>query len=50
MKTRGLNQDGDEIVSWNRSVMVPKRDSGIGQDYFPQAEAGPLTVRPRAED
>jgi itaconyl-CoA hydratase len=42
MVTRGLNQDGDVIVSWTRSVMVPKRETGIGQDYFPQAKAGPL--------
>lgn len=42
MRTRGLNQDGDEIVSWIRSVMIPKRESGIGQDYFPQAKTGPL--------
>ena len=42
MVTRGLNQDGDVIVSWTRSVMVPKRDTGIGQNYFPQATAGPL--------
>jgi len=44
MKTRGLNQHGDEIVSWFRSVMVPKRSSGIGQNYFPQAKNGPLTA------
>jgi acyl dehydratase len=44
MKTRGLNQDGDEIVSWFRSVMVPKRTSGIGQDYFPEAKTGPLEM------
>ena len=43
MKTRGLNQDGDEIVSWYRSVMIPKRSSGIGQNYFPTAVTGPLT-------
>jgi len=43
MKTRGLNQDGDEIVSWVRSVMVAKRSSGIGQNYFPEAKTGPLT-------
>ncbi|HSN07165.1 MAG TPA: MaoC family dehydratase [Candidatus Angelobacter sp.] len=42
MVTRGLNQDGDVIVSWTRSVMVPKRETGIGQDYFPQAKVGPL--------
>ena len=44
MITRGLNQDGDVIVSWKRSVMVPKRETGIGQDYFPEAKAGPLTA------
>ncbi|TEX50841.1 MAG: dehydratase [Actinomycetales bacterium mxb001] len=44
MKTRGLNQDGDEIVSWMRSVMIPKRTSGIGQDYFPAAKTGPLVA------
>ena len=44
MKTRGLNQDGDEVVSWLRMVMIPKRTSGIGQDYFPQAKSGPLAM------
>jgi acyl dehydratase len=44
MITRGLNQDGDEIVSWRRSVMVATRASGIGQDYFPSAKGGPLTM------
>ena len=43
MITRGLNQDGEVVVSWTRSVMIPKRDTGIGQDYFPVAKAGPLT-------
>jgi itaconyl-CoA hydratase len=42
MRTRGLNQHGDEIMSWRRSVMVPDRASGVGQDYFPQAKTGPL--------
>ena len=42
MITRGLNQNGDVIVSWKRSVMIPKRETGIGQDYFPQAKSGPL--------
>ena len=44
MKTRGLNQEGDEVVSWLRTVMIPKRSSGIGQDYFPAAKTGPLTA------
>ncbi len=43
MRTRGLNQDGEQVMSWIRSVMVPTRDSGIGQGYFPQAKDGPLT-------
>lgn len=42
MFTRGLNQDGVEIVSWNRSVMIPKRSSGIAQNYFPVAKNGPI--------
>ncbi|MDI2132454.1 MaoC family dehydratase [Yinghuangia seranimata] len=42
MKTRGLNQDGIELVTWTRSVMVPARTSGLGQDYFPTCTAGPL--------
>lgn len=42
MKTRGLNQDGIEVLSWVRTVMIPKRSSGIGQDYFPQAVTGPM--------
>lgn len=44
MKTRALNQHGDEVVSYKRSVMVPKLESGIGQHYFPQAKGGPLTL------
>ena len=42
MFTRGLNQDGDVVVSWTRSVMIPKRTSGIAQHYFPTAKAEPL--------
>lgn len=42
MHTRGLNQDGEEILSWDRSVMVATRESGIGQGYFPAARTGPL--------
>jgi len=44
MITRGINQDGDVIVSWKRSVMVPSRASGVGQDYFPEVKAEPLTM------
>jgi itaconyl-CoA hydratase len=42
--TRGLNQDGHEVVSWVRSVMIPERATGIAQNYFPTAVAGPLPV------
>jgi itaconyl-CoA hydratase len=44
MRTRGLNQDGDEIMSWDRSVLLPGRDSGIGRGYFPTAKTGPLRL------
>ncbi|MEO6821423.1 MAG: MaoC family dehydratase [Candidatus Nanopelagicales bacterium] len=44
MVTRGLNQDGVDLVTWTRSVMVPQRSSGIGQNYFPQATSGPLSA------
>lgn len=43
-RTRGLNQDGDEIMSWKRSVMVYRRDAPHDKDYFPQAKTGPLTT------
>jgi len=42
MRTRGLNQDGDQVMSWLRSVMIPDRASGVGQGYFPTAKDGPL--------
>ncbi len=44
MITRGLNQDGVEVISWKRAVMVATRESGIGQNYFPQATSGPLEL------
>lgn len=44
MDTRGLNQDGEVVVSWTRSVMIPTRETGIGQGYFPTAKADPLTL------
>lgn len=40
--TRGLNQDGDVCISWNRSVMVYRRDAKFDKGYFPQAKANPL--------
>lgn len=50
MVTRGLNQDGAEIISYRRSVMVATRASGIGQDYFPAAATGPLRLQESATD
>ena len=44
MFTRAVNQDGDVIMTYDRSVMIPKRTSGIGQDYFPAAKPGPLQM------
>ncbi|SNT36192.1 MaoC family dehydratase [Rhodococcoides kyotonense] len=42
MRTRGLNQGGETVMSWQRSALIPGRESGIGQDYFPAAKDGPL--------
>ncbi|MGW0004387.1 MaoC family dehydratase [Nocardia grenadensis] len=42
MVTRGVNQDGEVVISWRRSVMVATRESGIGQNYFPEVKAAPL--------
>ena len=44
MMTRALNQHGDVVMTYDRSVMVPTRASGIGQDYFPQAKSGPMQL------
>ncbi|MFI0353365.1 MaoC family dehydratase [Actinomadura sp. 9N407] len=43
-RTRGLNQDGDEVVSWTRTVMVYKRDAPNDKNYFPSAKTGPMTA------
>ncbi|GAA1499687.1 (R)-specific enoyl-CoA hydratase RipB/Ich [Dactylosporangium maewongense] len=43
-RTRGLNQDGDEVMSWRRSVMVYRRDAPHDKSHFPVAKTGPLTV------
>lgn len=48
MRTRGLNQDGDDLVVWTRSVMIPRRTSGIGQHYFPTAKSGALSPEGKA--
>ncbi|MBB5873364.1 acyl dehydratase [Allocatelliglobosispora scoriae] len=42
-RTRGLNQDGDEVMSWRRSVMVYKRDAPHDKGLFPVAKTGPMT-------
>lgn len=44
MVTRGLNQDGDEVLRWERSVLLPGSDSGVGRGYFPEARSGPLVA------
>lgn len=41
-RTRGLNQDGDEVMSWRRSVMVYKRDAPHDKGFFPVAKTGPM--------
>lgn len=38
VKTQGLNQDGDVVVSWKRSVMVYKRDAPMDKGHFPVAK------------
>lgn len=44
VRTRGLNQDGDECISWTRSVMVYRRSAPHDKGYFPTAKTGPLTL------
>ena len=36
--TRGLNQDGDEIMSFTRTIMVLKGDSEQARQVYPHAE------------
>jgi len=36
-RTRGLNQDGDVILEYRRSVMVYKRDATQDKGHFPEA-------------
>lgn len=40
--TRGLNQNGDVCVSWNRSVLVYRRDAPFDKGHFPVSKDGPL--------
>jgi itaconyl-CoA hydratase len=44
MRTRGLNQDGEEIVSWVRSVMIYKKGATHDKNYFPEAKTGQLQL------
>lgn len=43
VKTRGLNQHGDEVLSYVRTFMVLKREAAHTQDTFPDAKQ-PLTA------
>ncbi|WP_027343183.1 MaoC family dehydratase [Hamadaea tsunoensis] len=45
-RTRGLNQDGDEVMSWTRTVMVYRRDAPHDKGVFPVAKTGPLELPP----
>ena len=38
VKTRGLNQDGKDCISFKRTVLVPKRAAAHSLDVFPVAE------------
>jgi itaconyl-CoA hydratase len=48
VRTRGLNQDGDDCISWVRSVMVYRRDAPHDKGYFPAAKTGPLVFDQQA--
>jgi itaconyl-CoA hydratase len=43
VKTRGLNQDGAEVLSYRRTIMVYRRDAEQDKGIFPRA-ATPLTL------
>jgi itaconyl-CoA hydratase len=43
-RTRGLNQDGDECLSWTRTVMVYRKDAEFDKGWFPVAKTGPLSL------
>lgn len=40
--TRGLNQEGDLCISWNRSILVYRQDAPFDKGHFPIAKAEPL--------
>ncbi len=44
LNTRALNQDGVTVMTYDRTVMIPTRASGIGQGYFPESTDGPLAL------
>jgi acyl dehydratase len=48
--TRGLNQDGDVCISFDRSALVYRRDADAVPQHFPAAKAGPLTSTPPRAD
>ena len=43
VRTRGLNQQGDECLSYVRSALIYKRGCAHGEGMFPEA-ATPLTL------
>ena len=43
-RTRGLNQHGDEVISWVRTVLVYKREAAQDTEWFPEAKSGPMTL------
>jgi acyl dehydratase len=38
VKTRGLNQNGKEVITFKRTILVPKRAAAGSLDVFPKAE------------
>jgi itaconyl-CoA hydratase len=38
VRTQGLNQDGDVVMTFERSVMVYKRDAPHDKGYFPESK------------
>jgi itaconyl-CoA hydratase len=42
VRTRALNQHGDDCLSFDRSVMVYRRSANAAPVHFPVAKSGPL--------
>ncbi|MFP5333460.1 MAG: hypothetical protein ACLGHX_14000 [Acidimicrobiia bacterium] len=38
IRTRGLNQDGDQVVSWKRTFFVYRRGAEGARSPFPDAK------------